>query len=65
MSSSSGLSFLMKNRIRLGEAEKETFVEFENAIQRENSKSTIPGGAIHPLNRSNTSISTSFSEHCQ
>ena len=55
----------MKNRSRLGEAAKGTFVEFENAIQRENSKSAIPGGAIHPLNRSNTSISTSFSEHCQ
>ena len=47
------------------EAAKGTFVEFENAIQRENSKSAIPGGAIHPFNCSNTSISTSFSEHCQ
>lgn len=36
---------------RLGEAAKGTFVEFENAIQRETSKSAIPGGAIHPLNR--------------
>ena len=41
----------MKNRSRLGEAAKGTFVEFENSIQRETSKSTIPGDAIHPLNR--------------
>lgn len=36
---------------RLGEAAKGTFVEFENAIQRETSKTPIPGGAIHPLTR--------------
>lgn len=36
---------------RLGEAAKGTFVEFENAIQRETSKTAIPGGAIHPLTR--------------
>lgn len=36
---------------RLGEAAKGTFVEFENAIQRDTSKTPIPGGAIHPLTR--------------
>eukprot|EP01018_Ginkgo_biloba_P014354 Gb_10562 [translate_table: standard] len=37
--------------MRLGEAAKGTFVEFENAIQRETSRTPIPGGAIHPLTR--------------
>uniref|UniRef100_A0A0D6QWN5 Exocyst subunit Exo70 family protein n=1 Tax=Araucaria cunninghamii TaxID=56994 RepID=A0A0D6QWN5_ARACU len=38
---------------RLGEAAKGTFVEFENAIkkEKETSKTSIPGGAIHPLTR--------------
>ncbi|GLJ15821.1 hypothetical protein SUGI_0260940 [Cryptomeria japonica] len=36
---------------RLGEAVKGTFVEFENAIQRETSRTPIPGGAVHPLTR--------------
>ncbi|KAH9291438.1 hypothetical protein KI387_043372 [Taxus chinensis] len=36
---------------RLGEAAKGTFLEFENAIQTETSRTPIPGGAIHPLTR--------------
>ncbi|KAH7447565.1 hypothetical protein KP509_01G111900 [Ceratopteris richardii] len=37
--------------MRLGEAARAIFVEFENAIQRESSKISVPGGAIHPLTR--------------
>lgn len=36
---------------RLGEAGRGIFTEFENAIQRETSKTPIPGGTIHPLTR--------------
>eukprot|EP01018_Ginkgo_biloba_P027554 Gb_13326 [translate_table: standard] len=36
---------------RLGEAARGIFTEFENAIQRETSKTPIPGGTIHPLTR--------------
>lgn len=37
--------------IRLGEAARGTFAEFENAIQRDTSKIPVPGGAVHPLTR--------------
>eukprot|EP00252_Welwitschia_mirabilis_P022888 TRINITY_DN6321_c0_g1_i1.p1 TRINITY_DN6321_c0_g1~~TRINITY_DN6321_c0_g1_i1.p1 ORF type:complete len:692 (+),score=122.84 TRINITY_DN6321_c0_g1_i1:403-2478(+) len=37
--------------VRLGEAAKGTFVEFENNIKKETSKTPIPGGAVHPLTR--------------
>lgn len=37
--------------MRLGEAARGTFAEFDNAIQRESSKTPIPGGAVHPLTR--------------
>eukprot|EP00250_Pteridium_aquilinum_P019413 c24422_g1_i1 orf=145-1968(-) len=37
--------------LRLGEAARGIFAEFENAIQRESSKTPVPGGAIHPLTR--------------
>ncbi|KAI5065536.1 hypothetical protein GOP47_0020231 [Adiantum capillus-veneris] len=37
--------------LRLGEAGRGIFAEFENAIQRESSKIPVPGGAIHPLTR--------------
>ncbi|MCO5567684.1 hypothetical protein L7F22_021378 [Adiantum nelumboides] len=37
--------------MRLGEAARGIFAEFENAIQRESSKTPVPGGAIHPLTR--------------
>eukprot|EP00249_Psilotum_nudum_P024183 c29114_g1_i3 orf=321-2291(+) len=36
---------------RLGEDACGTFAEFENAVQRETSKSPVPGGAVHPLTR--------------
>ncbi|KAL4180701.1 hypothetical protein AMTRI_Chr12g233960 [Amborella trichopoda] len=36
---------------RLGEAARGTLSEFENAIQRENSRAPMPGGTIHPLTR--------------
>uniref|UniRef100_A0A0C9RZ14 Exocyst subunit Exo70 family protein n=1 Tax=Wollemia nobilis TaxID=56998 RepID=A0A0C9RZ14_9CONI len=36
---------------RLGEAVRGILTEFENAIQRENSKTPTPGGTIHPLTR--------------
>lgn len=37
--------------LRLGEAARGIFIEFENAVHRENSKARIPGGTIHPLTR--------------
>ncbi|MCO5612605.1 hypothetical protein L7F22_066873 [Adiantum nelumboides] len=37
--------------VRLGEAARGTFAEFENAIQRDASKIPVPGGAVHPLTR--------------
>lgn len=37
--------------VRLGEAARGTFAEFENAIQRDASKTPVPGGAVHPLTR--------------
>jgi exocyst complex protein 7 len=37
--------------MRLGEAARGTFGEFENAIQRDASRTPVPGGAVHPLNR--------------
>lgn len=35
----------------LGDAARGTFVEFENAIQRESSRKPMQGGEIHPLTR--------------
>ncbi|KAJ7535458.1 hypothetical protein O6H91_12G034900 [Diphasiastrum complanatum] len=37
--------------LRLGEAARGTFAEFENAIYRDTSKTPVPGGAVHPLTR--------------
>lgn len=37
--------------VRLGEEARGIFIEFENAVHRENSKTRIPGGTIHPLTR--------------
>ncbi|KAL2651279.1 hypothetical protein R1flu_019407 [Riccia fluitans] len=37
--------------MRLGEAARGTFAEFENAIHRDTSKTPVPGGAVHPLTR--------------
>lgn len=37
--------------MRLGEAARGTFAEFENAIQRDTSKNAVAGGAVHPLTR--------------
>lgn len=37
--------------MRLGETARGTFGEFENAIQRDASRTPVPGGAVHPLNR--------------
>jgi exocyst complex protein 7 len=37
--------------MRLGEAARGTFAEFENAIQRDGSKTPVPGGTVHPLTR--------------
>lgn len=37
--------------VRLGEAARGTFAEFENAIQRDASRTPVPGGAVHPLTR--------------
>jgi len=36
---------------RLGEAARGIFTEFENALQRETSRTPIPGGTIHPITR--------------
>lgn len=37
--------------MRLAEAARGTFFEFENAIQRDSAKNPVPGGAVHPLTR--------------
>ncbi|KAH7302450.1 hypothetical protein KP509_23G074100 [Ceratopteris richardii] len=37
--------------VRLGEAARGTFADFENAIQRDASRTPVPGGAVHPLTR--------------
>eukprot|EP00249_Psilotum_nudum_P020541 c27749_g2_i1 orf=739-2757(+) len=37
--------------MRLGEAARGTFTEFENAIKRDTSKTPVFGGSIHPLTR--------------
>lgn len=37
--------------MRVSEAARGTFVEFENAIQRDSAKNPVPGGAVHPLTR--------------
>lgn len=36
---------------RLGDAARGTFAEFENAVQKETSRNSVPGGAVHPLTR--------------
>jgi exocyst complex protein 7 len=36
---------------KLGEAVRSILTEFETAIQKDTSKSTVPGGGIHPLTR--------------
>ncbi|CAK9217495.1 unnamed protein product [Sphagnum jensenii] len=37
--------------MRLGEAARGTFAEFENAIQRDEVRTAVPGGGVHPLTR--------------
>lgn len=37
--------------VQLGEAARGTLKEFENAIQRDATKTAVPGGAFHPLTR--------------
>jgi len=37
--------------MRLGEAARGTFAEFENAIQRDGLRTPVPGGGVHPLTR--------------
>ncbi|XWS71743.1 hypothetical protein CRYUN_Cryun03dG0164900 [Craigia yunnanensis] len=37
--------------IRLGDAIRTMLTDFETAIQKDSSKSTVPGGGIHPLTR--------------
>lgn len=37
--------------MRLGECARGTFAEFENAIQRDSSRTPVPGGGLHPLTR--------------
>lgn len=37
--------------VRLGQAARGIFAEFENAIQRDASKTPVPGGSVHPLTR--------------
>lgn len=44
---SQALSTLLK----LGEAARSTIAEFESAIQKDGSKSPVPGGGVHPLTR--------------
>ncbi|XWS74188.1 hypothetical protein CRYUN_Cryun02cG0194600 [Craigia yunnanensis] len=37
--------------IRLGDAVRTMLTDFETAIQKDSSKSTVPGGGVHPLTR--------------
>ncbi|KAJ0083900.1 hypothetical protein Patl1_30840 [Pistacia atlantica] len=41
----------VNSMIKLGEAARTMLVEFEAAIQKDTSKSGLPGGGIHPLTR--------------
>ncbi|XP_021279200.1 exocyst complex component EXO70A1 [Herrania umbratica] len=44
-------STAVNSLIRLGEAVRTMLTDFEMAIQKDSSKSTLPGGGIHPLTR--------------
>ncbi|RWR76853.1 exocyst complex component EXO70B1-like protein [Cinnamomum micranthum f. kanehirae] len=37
--------------IKLGEAVRDTFANFESAIQKDSSRSPVPGGGVHPLTK--------------
>ncbi|KAK6935935.1 Exocyst complex subunit Exo70, C-terminal [Dillenia turbinata] len=50
-STSAVRSQALNSLIKLGEAVRGTMTEFESAIQKESSKSPVPGGGIHPLTR--------------
>ncbi|KAK6926905.1 Exocyst complex subunit Exo70, C-terminal [Dillenia turbinata] len=41
----------LNSLIKLGEAARGMLTEFESAIQKESSKTPVPGGGIHPLTR--------------
>lgn len=51
--------------MRLGEAARGTFTEFENAVQRETSRNPVPGGAVHPLTRYVMNYIRFFSEYTE
>ncbi|XP_027343390.1 exocyst complex component EXO70H1 [Abrus precatorius] len=50
-STSSIRSHAIASQVRLGEAVRTMLLDFETAIQKESSKTPVPGGGIHPLTR--------------
>ncbi|XP_022728676.1 exocyst complex component EXO70H1-like, partial [Durio zibethinus] len=50
-SSSTVRSAAVNSLIRLGDAVRTMLTDFETAIQKDSSKSTVPGGGLHPLTR--------------
>ena len=42
---------VVASQVRLGEAVRAMLSDFESAIQKESSKTPVPGGAVHPLTR--------------
>ncbi|KAK8477611.1 hypothetical protein V6N13_144542 [Hibiscus sabdariffa] len=50
-STSNVRSTAMNCLIKLGDAVRKMLTSFETAIQKDTSKSTVPGGGIHPLTR--------------
>ncbi|CAK9140235.1 unnamed protein product [Ilex paraguariensis] len=48
---SSVRSQAVNSLLKLGEAVRVVLLDFEMAIQKESSKSTVPGGGVHPLTR--------------
>ncbi|CAI0411508.1 unnamed protein product [Linum tenue] len=49
--------------MKLGESIRQTLSEFESAIQKDSSKSQVPGGGIHPLNTSAMDYLSSLADY--
>ncbi|KAE8670462.1 60S ribosomal protein L35-like [Hibiscus syriacus] len=50
-STSSVRSTAVNSLIKLGDAVRTMLTDFETAIQKDSSKTTVPGGGVHPLTR--------------
>ncbi|KAE8038973.1 hypothetical protein FH972_011430 [Carpinus fangiana] len=50
--------------IKLGEAVRTTLTDFETAIQKESSKTAVPGGGVHPLTRYAMNYISFLTDYC-